>query len=1229
MMNSEIELKRHQELLSVTFVNTDRFPFAKIEVDGNTMISGTNGVGKTTTIQAVLFFYGVASDHLGIKKNSGDVKWREFAYPLPNSYAFYEYEGVSGKNLVFSFGSGKQIGFKFARIPEEGYDLTSAIFADGAQTVVDRETLIARLHEQGVHLTSKTILGSEAYSAVIYGKHSGGREFADFALMRTTSGYEQIPNMLSSIFLNSSMKDSTLEDAIAGALPESPTFDLKGLRKDCVFIKDHRHAIRSFESMKAKRNELYSALEKHKEHKALASYHSGQIAQMLEKAKTELPLFEADKAEADSAMRTAEVSCQKRLAEAKKDEQAALEAKVSADKAHSDACDIQKRYSDGTIHKKIEEVGRLASYREIERDESALYGSLIQGAEDVDAIYNDHINSATATAHKESNEIFSAKEKAQEASEELLKENTKAVSLEINNFNKGLEPQQKALDEALNAAEENESSAQVSLGVLKQVRPADETIKLKEAELTKAQGNKEEIAKTKAEAENTHRQAVNDITGLEEKKKQILNHAQALSDSRCAPLLERISQQKKLLNVGAESLLGFIRTSEHPAEGILTSLLKDEVLLSEALSPVISDLYGSTVYGLGINEDALDVSRYDSDVITATIDGLNKEIEAIRETADFETKEQVAICTKDIITATQKRDDTEHTLNVCRTKAVEVENTINRITEELEALEKEAEAQWREKISEMEAEVRKLAAVCKKASSARDALFGDAERKRLDIRERYEAKAELITGERKREIAILDKAMADAKKRFEERIELLNSEKRQALEAKGVDTNKQEAIKARIDAIRLKISQAEKWTGEVELYKRDKAIIDSIEVLHKTLQVSIKCHSDATHVYNSIESETDAEMKKHRILCDTNERKIARVSSVIREAIEPLRRYEKRSDIEIDLESPLDSRGVVLKHDSAASRALSDMERESTTISRIVNMIRNRIKAENTELFPFLNDDEQDHKIIATQIVEFSYNGGLEAAKEMVALNFFQIIKVIRENHDRIMRGSDKAREIVNGANRVISEAISGIPVLDELKLEYRVSEEALFARIEKVKALEIPVGDRSGLFWESDNSTKFAEAYREFERFIDELDNTSRKAITVSDTYSILFGVAENSKPIKWARSRDKIGSTGTTVIAKTLIYIALLEAILRKSKLKDSPMIHVLVDEVGTLSQSNMKCILDFANSHGIALFNAAPEPKLPRLYNRTYLYQLLNGKARVSTIELKAQQNEKQHA
>jgi hypothetical protein len=199
-------------------------------------------------------------------------------------------------------------------------------------------------------------------------------------------------------------------------------------------------------------------------------------------------------------------------------------------------------------------------------------------------------------------------------------------------------------------------------------------------------------------------------------------------------------------------------------------------------------------------------------------------------------------------------------------------------------------------------------------------------------------------------------------------------------------------------------------------------------------------------------------------------------------------------------------------------------------------------------------------------------------------------------------------------------EAIAGIPVLDELKLEHRESDDNLLSVIEKLKHMEIPVGDKTGLFWNSEEESKFAQAYEIFERFIDELFKTSRKKLTITDTYSIRFGVARNNKPIEWARSREKIGSTGTTIIAKTLVYIALLEAILRKSKVQNTPMIHVLLDEIGTLSKENMTQILDFANSRGIALLNAAPDAKLPRLYNRTYLYRLEKGKAVVSKVELK---------
>ena len=653
-------------------------------------------------------------------------------------------------------------------------------------------------------------------------------------------------------------------------------------------------------------------------------------------------------------------------------------------------------------------------------------------------------------------------------------------------------------------------------------------------------------------------------------------------------------------------------------------MLIDEVLLSDTLSPVLVNGSERTFYGLAVDENALPESGYDTEAIESRIAELRKEIETIKKRYEDEAQVKLEACGKVILAEMQKREDCDRKVGSLTGRIVEQENKINRLIEEVDAEEKQARLKWENEIAEKERLLGTAKIEYEKATKARDAFHDDAEQARNVIRERSSKKIEHIEAQSYERMEQLKQRSVQTDVEQDELLKRLENEKMTALEGNGIDKEALKNTTDRIKEMKTKVSKVEEWQSDVKVYERDKVTIDAISQLEAILFTAQKAHSEASANTQEVNKLCDKEARELAQNAHVAQTKKSDAEALLKAADESLPQFERRTDILIDADTILADTGLSFaQHHTSALSAANGIETSLNGITKYINQVASRVKTKDNELFPFLENVAQrgDYLAVAEEMASFVREGGLEAAKEMVASSFFEILKLIREGHDKVMRGSDKAREVVNGTNRVLTEAIVGIPILDELKLEHRESDDDLLRSIEKLKNIEIPIGDKSSLFWEEENSTKFVEAYSHFSRFVDELFKSNRKQIEVTDTYDIFFGVAENGRPIKWARSREKIGSTGTTIIAKTLIYIALLEAILLKSKVQNNPMVHVLLDEIGTLSQENMQRILDFANSHGIVLFNAAPEPKLPRLYNRTYLYKLQNGRARVYKVEHKA--------
>ena len=75
-------------LNKIIFLNSAHIPYAEVKLDGNVHFIGTQGVGKSTLLRALLFFYNADKLRLGIPKEKKS--FDAFYFPYPNSYIDYE-----------------------------------------------------------------------------------------------------------------------------------------------------------------------------------------------------------------------------------------------------------------------------------------------------------------------------------------------------------------------------------------------------------------------------------------------------------------------------------------------------------------------------------------------------------------------------------------------------------------------------------------------------------------------------------------------------------------------------------------------------------------------------------------------------------------------------------------------------------------------------------------------------------------------------------------------------------------------------------------------------------------------------------------------------------------------------------------------------------------------------------------------------------------------------------
>lgn len=104
-------------LNKIVFINSANIRYAEICLDGNVHFIGTQGVGKSTILRAILFFYNANKQKLGIRTMAGQKPFDEFYLGHPDSYIIYEVTRENGRFFIMAFLSQGPRRVPLCRLP--------------------------------------------------------------------------------------------------------------------------------------------------------------------------------------------------------------------------------------------------------------------------------------------------------------------------------------------------------------------------------------------------------------------------------------------------------------------------------------------------------------------------------------------------------------------------------------------------------------------------------------------------------------------------------------------------------------------------------------------------------------------------------------------------------------------------------------------------------------------------------------------------------------------------------------------------------------------------------------------------------------------------------------------------------------------------------------------------------------------------------------------------------
>ncbi|MCH7649092.1 MAG: ATP-binding protein, partial [Thaumarchaeota archaeon] len=231
-------------LSKIFFINSAQIKYAEIHLDGNVHFIGTQGVGKSTLLRAILFFYNADTKKLGIP--IGKKSFSEYYFPFSNSYIIYEVARIEGAYCVLAYKSRNKVCFRFI---DGEFNRTYFINAESKAQESWRE-IAQQLDANGIYYTKREIDSYQDYRDILYGNNSGkAKELKRYAIIESKD-YQNIPRTIQNVFLNSELKAEFIKETIIKSLGNDIQIDLGNYAHHLKDFETQLNEIRRFRDNK-------------------------------------------------------------------------------------------------------------------------------------------------------------------------------------------------------------------------------------------------------------------------------------------------------------------------------------------------------------------------------------------------------------------------------------------------------------------------------------------------------------------------------------------------------------------------------------------------------------------------------------------------------------------------------------------------------------------------------------------------------------------------------------------------------------------------------------------------------------------------------------------------------------------------------------------------------------------------------------------------------------------
>lgn len=1189
----------------IIFINSATIRYAEVRLDGNVHFIGTQGVGKSTILRSVLFFYNADTQKLGIPVEKKG--YTDYYFPYADSYIIYEVVRETGNFCVLSFKSMNRICYRFI---DSAYRQELFIDADGAAYDAT-EKIRASLDRYRVNYSS-IINTYDEYRNILYGDAQGKKDFRKYALMESKQ-YQNIPRTIQNVLLNSKLEAEFIKQTIISSLNEEEAgIDLTRYKAHLGNFETQLKDIEAFQRPEtAKLAEGIAQLCVEMDFaKRKMTDHSKELFVAHERAVKELSVLQVRLREAEEAKLS--LLQRKEAADSKSQQKRSkLDAELAIYK--NDLLKAKKKeeeYAQKNIEQLIERAARQPELKVRKRSLQEEQKILTTHYQEVTTQYDALIR----TVENQLAGFLNEKEKQKlelENEFNIGREKVRAAYLEqVEQFRILQERQQNSLLEVRSKIQEelSELNYRIRQCAGEQLY-SQEITALRNQLLTRTA----DVQKRTNDIAHSH-QCIESLTRQWENEKQGKEQSTLFRQSALKEKNETLRKEAERISLYIEnsknSFYGWLNENVQEWEETIGKVCDESVLHQNDLAP--QRVMGSTPSLFGVN---IDLNQ---------IDKQSKTIEEYLE--EKQTLEiQVADCIAQVASLTDVLEaDKEKLKKRYQPQIKEQKERIRQWSYEQEQAQRSHQSDelqlsdWQKK-ARMEQEER-LALLRRETdectlrlTTASDELKAFSIRKEKELATRkaeMEKLIKLLIREKEGKQQALATEVATLRQLADQQKTAYDQEKRNRLKEQGADIDRLQEISEQLAVLASELSFIEESRDILTEYKKDKRdLFDKVpEFKARKKQLEERLEQENERFANELKALTEKLGKTYeQIRIQEEDIRANRENCAVYDNITFLDWYAQvRSCFTPEACTRVKTDKTCKELNEEITRTFMNLIRKATQLRKEINEFTGNFSANNIFAFRTQFPDDSDYLHFANELRDFMEEHRIEVFVKRVNDRHSDIFRQISSDTTDLTSREGAIQTVVKKINDDFV-ARNFVGIIQRIEMRVDDSSNKIVQVLRQIKKFNDENSHDLGgvnLFSSGNEDRVKARAVNLLRELIREMAAYRKDVITLSDSFELKFRVEENQNDTGFVERLSNVGSEGTDILVKAMINIMLLNVFKEGAsrKFKDFKL-HCVMDEIGKLHPSNMMGILKFANDRNILLINGSPTEQIALAYKHIY--------------------------